>query len=256
MLTALTGDTGPEITKCEITHVSRQPIDFMKAIEQHIKYKETLEEAGVRVLTLPALDGHPDAVFVEDTAIVLPEIAITATMGAKSREEEVDSIAYELRSFRKLMHLSSPAKLDGGDVMLIGKTLYIGLSTRTNHEAVQQLHRAVEPYGYRVIPLSVTGCLHLKTGCTYVGQNRLLVNRAWVDVSGLSYEIVDVHKEEPLGANSLLIKNKLLYSASFPQTRAILERAGLDVVPVDISELEKAEAGLTCMSIIFDDSVQ
>lgn len=256
MLTALTRDVGPEITTCEITHISRQPIDAMKAIGQHMKYKELLEKVGVKILALPQFNGHPDAVFVEDTAIVLPEIAIIATMGAKSREEEVDSIAEELSNFRKLVHLQAPAKLDGGDVMLIDKTLYVGLSTRTNREAVQQLYRVVEPYGYRVTPLAVTGCLHLKTGCTYIGQSKLLVNRGWIDVSGLPYDIIDVPEDEPLAANSLLINDKLLYSASFPLTRGLLENAGLHVVPIDISELEKAEAGLTCMSIILDDSVQ
>lgn len=252
MLTALTRDVGPDITKCEITHISRQPIDVTKAIGQHMKYKEQLENAGAKILTLPPLYGHPDAVFVEDTAIVLPEVAIIAAMGAQSRESEVESIAEELTAFRRLVHLQPPAKLDGGDVMLIDKTLYVGLSTRTNHEAVQQLYRIVEPYGYRVAPLPITGCLHLKTGCTYIGQNKLLVNRAWVDVSGLSYDIVDVHTDEPLAANSLLINDVLLYSASFPLTCSILQKHGLKVEPVVISELEKAEAGLTCMSIIFD----
>jgi dimethylargininase len=252
MLNALTRDVGPEITKCEITHISRESIDVIKAVEQHVKYKEKLADAGAKILALPALDGQPDAVFVEDTAIVLPEIAIMTTMGAKSRENEVESIAEGLASFRKLIRLQSPAKIEGGDVMRIDKTLYVGLSTRTNQEAVQQLSRAIEPYGYRVVPLNVTGCLHLKTGCTYIGQNKLLVNRSWVDVSDLSYDIVDVHADEPLAANSLLINDVLLYSASFPLTRRLLEKNGLRVEPVDISELEKAEAGLTCMSIIFD----
>lgn len=252
MLTALTRDIGPDIAQCEITHISRQPIDPVKAVAQHMKYKEKLREAGVNVLSLPPLNGHPDAVFVEDTAIVLPEIAIMATMGAKSRNGEVDSIAAELGNFRTLVHLQPPAKLDGGDVMLIDKILYVGLSTRTNLEAVQQLRHIAEPYGYRVELLHVQGCLHLKTGCTYIGRNRLLVNRTWVDASGLPYDIVDVHEEEPLAANSLLINDTLLYSASFPLTRGILEQNGLRVEPVDISELEKAEAGLSCMSIVFD----
>lgn len=253
MLTAITRDVSPEIAKCELTHIFREPIDVMKAIDQHMKYKEKLEDAGAKVFALAPLDGQPDAVFVEDTALVLPEIAIMTTMGAKSREDEVESIADELIRFRKLVHLQAPAKLEGGDVMAIGKKIYVGISTRTNHRAVMQLSRILKPFDYGVIPVTVTGCLHLKTGCTYVGSNKILVNRSWVDITNFgAHDILDVDSSERFGANSLLIGETLLYSAKFPATRTLLEKSGLQVEAIDISELEKAEAGLTCMSIIFD----
>lgn len=254
MLTALIRDVGPNIIQCELTHIARDPIDVAKAVMQHQKYKKALEKAGARVVALPSLEGHPDAVFVEDTAVVLPEIAIITTLGSASRRGEEKTIAQELaRLGKKIVQIESPATLEGGDVMRIGKALYVGISTRTNQEAIALMRRILDPYGYAVVPVAVTGCLHLKTGCTYAGENRILVNRSWVDARALdSYELLDVDSRESFGANSLLIGDVLLYSAKFPQTRRMLEEHGLQVVPVDISELEKAEAGLTCMSLLFD----
>ncbi len=253
MLTALTRKIGPNISHCELTFVSREPISAEKAIAQHHLYQQKLTELGVQVISLPLLPDHPDGVFVEDTAIVLPEIAVITNMGAESRRAEVKTIEDELRSYRPLKHLNPPATLDGGDVLKIGNTFYIGLSKRTNHHAVFQIQELFQSFGYKVRAVEVNGCLHLKTGCTYLGKNMILINPLWVDANQFSsYEIISVTDEEPFGANSLLIGDTLLYSASFPRTRERLAQKGVLIEAIDISELEKAEAGLTCMSIVFD----
>jgi dimethylargininase len=116
-----------------------------------------------------------------------------------------------------------------------------------------QLDSILSPFGYTVVPAAATGCLHLKTGCTYIGKNRILANRQWVDTSNMGgCAIVDVDPDEPFAANSLLIGETLLHSARFPRTRRLLETLGYQVNKIDICELEKAEAGLTCMSLIFE----
>ena len=190
---------------------------------------------------------------MEDPAVVVEEIAVLSRMGALSRRPESDSLADELSKYRRLEFLNEPATLDGGDVMRIGRVLFVGESARTNREGIEQLSRILRPYGYDVRAVAVTGCLHLKSATSYVGDNRLLVNRSWIDLHMLSqFELIDVPVEEPNGANALLIDEVVVLPESFPKTRALLERRGIEVRQVDMSELQKAEAGVTCCSLIFD----
>jgi dimethylargininase len=255
MLTAITRAVSPGIVKCELTFVARQPIDLAKAEEQHRGYQALLERFGVRVLTLPAEPALPDSMFVEDAAVVLDELAIIFPLGTETRRPEAASVAQALAKFRKLAHVELPGQVEGGDLLRIGRTLFAGLSSRTNAEGIRQLASILAPYGYEVVSVSVTGSLHLKSAVTYVGRGTLLANRAWFDAKPFAgFEWIEVAPDEPHAANALTIGSAVIFPMSFPRTRARLEAGGFLVTPVDISELQKAESGLTCSSLLFDAS--
>lgn len=255
MLTAITRPVSPNLNKCELSFHERQPIDIQRAISQHSAYEDLLSEMGVRLVRLAVEPDLPDAVFVEDPAVVVDEVAVIARMGAVSRRPEVKSLAKALSRYRRLEYIIEPATLDGGDVMRIGRTVYCGASARTNPEGVEQLTILLRPHGYEVEAVQVRGCLHLKSGCSYVGKNTVLVNRDWVDSRKLrAVELIDVPNAEPAAANALLVNDVVILPASFPMTRALLERRGFQVRSIDLSELQKAEAGVTCTSLIFEDN--
>lgn len=175
-----------------------------------------------------------------------------ANMGAASRRPEVASVAEALARYRPLKFLTAPATLDGGDVLRIGRSVFVGLSRRTNRHGLEQFSDLVRPHGYQVQPVVVTGCLHLKSACSYVGNNTILVNRSWIDVEPLrGFELLDIHGEEPAAANALLLNDAIVIPHSFPKTCALLKERGFRVRTVDVSELQKAEAGVTCCSLIF-----
>ncbi len=252
-LIALTRAVSPSIGRCQLTYLPRQPIDVERALEQHRAYEHCLGQHGVRIIQLPSEPECPDAVFVEDTAVVVDEIAIMARMGIAQRQPEVRSVADVLRRYRPVTFLRAPARLDGGDVLRIGRTIYVGASRRTNRAGIEALRELLDPYGYRLIPIAVTGCLHLKTACSFIGRQTFLVNRAWIEISALrDVDLIDVHPQEPWAANALLIGDVVLFPAAFWRTRRRLEARGFHVRPVDISEFQKAEGGLTCLSIILE----
>ena len=233
------------------THVpgAAEPIDIARAREQHRAYEACLAELGVQVISLPAEADYPDAVFVEDTAIVLDEIAVMTRPGAASRRGESESVARALAPYRTLRWLREPATLDGGDVMLAGKTLYVGVTARSNAAGIGQLAAEVEPFGYHVRPVIVQGCLHLKSACSYIGD-AVLVHRPWVDDAAFAgVKLVDVPEE--CGANVLMIGETVLVPASAPKTAELLRGMGRQVRLLDNSELMKAEGALTCCSLIF-----
>jgi len=255
MLTAITRAVSPGIVQCELTFVARQPIDLAKAEEQHRAYQALLEKFGARVLTLPAEPALPDSMFVEDPAIVLDELAIMLPLGTETRRPEAASIAQALAKFRKLARVELPGQVEGGDILRIGRRLFAGLSSRTNAEGIRQLAAILAPHGYEVVSVAVTGCLHLKSAVTHIGRNTLLANRAWFDTKPFAgFEWIDVAPEEPHAANALAIGGTVIFPASFPRTRARLEARGFPVTALDISELQKAESGLTCSSLLFDAS--
>ena len=256
MLIAITRAVSPAIVSCELTYVARQPIDLAKAREQHHTYEQLLEKQGAHVLSLPAEPALPDSMFVEDPAIVLDELAVILPLGTKSRQPEAESLAKALAPFRKLAYITAPGSIEGGDVLRINRTLFVGLTTRTNAEGIRQLKTIVAPYGYNVVAVPVTGCLHLKSAVTDLGRNTLLANRPWFDATPFaSYDWIDVAPEEPHAANALALAETVIFPASFPCTRAKLESAGFHVTPIDISELQKAESGLTCSSLLFESEV-
>jgi dimethylargininase len=253
MLTAITREVSPNLARCEVSFLERQPINVPRAIEQHAAYQAALTSLGVHVHSLPALPDQPDCVFVEDPALVLDEIAIITRMGAESRRGESASLAQAVAQHRDLLHIEAPATLEGGDVMRIGKTLYVGLSKRTNIAGIQQLAQLVAPFGYWVTPVALRGCLHLKSACCFIGNNTVLANRDWLDLDAFcGIQFVDVPAQEPHAANALRIGDTILLPSSYPETRALLESSGLTVRTVDTSELIKADAGVTCMSLLFE----
>ena len=252
-LTAVTRRVSDSFDTCQLEYLNRRRIDVSMAAAQHRDYEACLEQLGVRVVSLKPDASLPDSVFVEDPAIVVDEVAVITRMGTAARRAEAESLARALSDFRPLRWLTAPATLEGGDVMEAGKTLYAGLSRRTNREGIEQLGALVGPFGYRVVPVEVKRCLHLKTGCSWLGDGRVLANREWVDCGALAgCEIVDVPAEEPWAANVLRVGDTVVVAAAFPRTAELLLRAGYQVRTIDISELAKAEAGLTCMSLIFE----
>lgn len=253
MLTAITRQVSPSINQCEISFHDRQPIDVQKAIDQHRAYELLLAELGARVVPLPAEPDLPDAVFVEDPVVVVDEIAVICRMGAVSRRPEAASLADALSLYRPLEFLTEPATLDGGDVMRVGRTLFAGASSRTNADGIAQLRATLAQFDYVVQAVEVKGCVHLKSGCSYIGRNTILVNRALVDVMPFAgFELIDVPASEPGAANALLIEDTVIVPSAFPKTMAMLESRGFNARAIDVSEFQKAEGGVTCKSIIFD----
>ena len=186
--------------------------------------------------------------------MVVDEVAVILIMGAPSRRPEASSLAETLARYRPLKFLAQPATLDGGDVLRVGRSVFVGLSRRTNRDGVAQLSDLLRAYHYRVHAIEVKGCLHLKSACSYIGNNTILVNRSWIDAERLrGFALLDVPEKEPAAANALLLNNVVIMPASFPKTSALLEKRGFRVRAIDVSELQKAEAGVTCTSLIFND---
>ena len=249
---ALTRDVSPAIQDTELTYRARQPIDFERAVAQHAAYRDALLRLGLRVLRLPADPACPDCCFVEDTAVVLDELAVLAAPTPVSRRPEVPAIAGALAEYRELAHLPEGAHLEGGDVLRLGRVLYVGLSSRTNQAGIVALAHAVEPFGYRIVPVAVSGCLHLKSAVTAIGDEAVLANPEWIDMDVFAdVAVLPVHAQEPHAANVLRARGVLLADAGHPRTLELLDRYGFAVQAVDASEFVKAEAGVTCRSLLF-----
>jgi dimethylargininase len=253
MRIAITREVSPSIANCELTHLSRQPIDVAEAQRQHQAYEQCLSDLGCKVISLPADPRLPDSVFVEDIAIVLDELAIITRPGAESRRGEIPCIAEALRPYRPLCFIEPPGTVDGGDVLRVGKHLFVGLSTRTNEAAISKLQLLLNPHGYIVHAIEVHGCLHLKSAVTQVAENTLLMNPEWADPALFSpFELIAVCRSEPHAANAVLVGDSIVYPAAFPETQRLLEQRGIPVSTVDVAELAKAEGAVTCCSLVFD----
>jgi dimethylargininase len=253
MTIAITRKISPRFNECEITHIERTPIDLNVARTQHNAYIHLLADLGCQVVELPEEPNLPDSVFVEDTAFILPEVAVITRPGADSRKPEIETIIPALSPHRPLLHTSAPASVDGGDVLVIGKKIYIGLSTRSNMEAVTQMNALLDHYGYTVCGVQMTDCLHLKTAVTRVDDKTLLINKNWVDPSNFSgFDLIDVDASEPFAANCLPVRGKIIYPTTFPKTQKRLEEKGFSVAEIDLSELAKAEGAVTCCSLIIE----
>ena len=253
MLNALTRAISPSIVRCELSFIDRQPIDLARAQQQHQAYELLLAKLGARVISLPPEPDLPDSMFVEDPAIVLDELAVIFPLGAESRRGEAASLAKELMKYRELVYVQLPGTLEGGDVLRIGHKLFVGLTKRSNAGGIQQLGEILKPYGYEVVPVPVTGCLHLKSAVTWIADNTLLANRAWFDTNPFAgSDWIDVDPAEPHAANALALGGTVILPASFPKTRGRIGSLDFRVTTLDISELQKAESGLTCSSLLFE----
>jgi len=246
---AITRAVSASINDCELTHVDRVPIDVGRAREQHRAYESCLASLGCEVRPIPADDRYPDAVFIEDTAIVLDELAVLTRPGAESRRGEVDAVAEVLRGYRTLVNVDAPGTLDGGDVLRLDRMIYVGRTPRTNDRGIDNLREIVAPFGYSVVAVPVDGCLHLKSAVTRVAADALLINRDWVSPALFNgWRLIDV--DEPSAANALLVGESVIFSEELARTRRRLETQGIDVRPIPASEVAKAEGGVTCCSLI------
>lgn len=251
---AITREPSASLAECELLFLHRQPIDLARARTEHAGYCAALRAAGLEVVVLPALDALPDAVFVEDTAVVVDELAVLAAPGVPSRAAESEEIVSTLADYRSVHRLATPGgTLEGGDVLRLGRTLYVGRSTRTNDVAIGDLRSLLEPRGYRIRVVPVHGCLHLKTACTYLGNGTVLLNPVWMDDSAFESDglrIVAVDPGEPWAGNTLLAGQTLLVPVGNPATLRTLRGLRLRPVEVAIGEFQKAKAGLTCLSVV------
>ncbi len=251
MWTTITREVSPALADCQLSFVERDAIDIDRARAQHAAYRAALEALGCAVVELPAEAAFPDSVFVEDVALAFDEVAIATRPGAESRRGEGDAVLQVLGTLRTVLQIEAPGTLDGGDVLRIGKRVFVGISARSNQAGHGQLRALLTPHGYTVESVAMRDCLHLKSAVTQVGEATVLINPDWVDAAPFAaYTSIDVDPAEPHAANAVRVGESLLYPDCFPRTLARLREAGIEVTTVDVSELQKAEGAVTCCSIL------
>lgn len=250
---AFTREVSPAFAACELSFLQREPINVDLAIAQHRAYCHALRALGCEMVSLPAQPSMPDSVFVEDVAVVVDELAVMTRPGAESRRREGETVAVALAAHRPLRRIDAPGTLDGGDVLRIGKRVFVGHTARSNAEGIAQLEACLGEYGYSVEAVATRGCLHLKSAVTAIADDAVLLQPAWVDRAVFAdYRIIEIDPDEAHAANVVRVGDDLLMPASFPRTRARLEQAGYRVTTVDLSELQKAEGAVTCCSILLN----
>lgn len=253
MRLAVVREIAPTLGDCEMAFLPRTEIDVEKARAQHDGYVALLRRLGCRIVSLPADPALPDSVFVEDAAIILPELAVITRPGAPSRRPETAAVAAALAPYRRLAALDPPGTLDGGDVLRTEGAIFAGLSGRSDADGIAQLRTLAAEAGFEVRAVPVGGCLHLKSAVTAVGPGTLLINPEWVDPRSFpGFDLIPVDPDEPHAANALPVGGRLIFPASFPRTRARLRERGFEVETVDVSELQKAEGAVTCCSLVFE----
>jgi dimethylargininase len=249
---ALTREISPAIARCELTHLARVPIDVHAARAQHREYERCLEALGCKVQRLEAGPDVPDSVFIEDIAVVFDELAVITRPGAESRRAEIPAIDLALVHHRTLRYIDGPGTLDGGDVLTVGRDVFVGESARTNAAGIEQLRRILAEHAYTVRCVPVNECLHLKSAVSVIRDDLLLINRAWTAPQTFAaYELLDIDAREPFAANALRVGDEVVYPAEFPRTRDRLDARGIGVHAVRASELAKAEGAVTCCSLVF-----
>ena len=248
---AITRPVSDALAACELSFVDRTPIDIDLARTQHAAYEAALRTMGCVVVQALVAHAMADAVFVEDTAVVVDEIAVMTRTGAESRRDEGVTIEPLLAQHRPVARIVAPGTLDGGDVLRLGRDVYVGRAARSNDDGIAQLRAILAPFGYRVHAVRTRDCLHLKSAVTAVADDIVLINRDWLldDPFG-GYRCIEVDPGEPHAANAVRVGASVLHPANFPRTRQRLREAGIDVRTVDLSELQKAEGAATCCSIL------
>lgn len=227
------------------------PIDVDAARAQHDGYEQAIRNAGFTIERLAAGPDMPDSVFIEDTAIVFDELAIVTRPGAESRRVEIGAVETALRRYRPVHAIASPGTIDGGDVLVVGRRVFIGQTTRTNDAAIDQMRRILAPFGYVVCAVPVSGCLHLKSAVSALTDDLLLANRASIDMAPFgAYAIIDVDPGEPMAGNVLPLGDRVIYPTAYPRTAERIVARGFRVDAIDVSELAKAEGAVTCCSVI------
>lgn len=253
LLTAMTRAVSPRINDCELTFIGRQKIDYAAAVHQHSRYQQLLRDLGLKVIELPAGEQCPDSCFLEDTALVLDEVAVITRPGSEARRREVAGVVPKIVEYREVLQIDAPGTLEAGDILRMGRNLFVGASVRSNAQGIEMLRALVAPYGYKVIAVPMDGALHLKSVCTALDDETLIADARHVNTEVLSdYGIVEVMPDESPAANVLRIGDTVCIHSGFHKTIDLLQSKGYQLNTVDIAEFLKAEAGLTCMSIIFD----
>jgi len=247
---ALVREVSPDLGDAQLTFVHRQPVDIEVARRQHDGYVGCLASLGLDIVRLPPAPEHPDGVFVEDAVVLIDSVAVLTRPGASSRRAEVGSVraAVEARGLA-VASIEAPGTLDGGDILQIGQTVHVGRTTRTNQAGIEQLTALVEPLGRHVIPVDVRDALHLKTAATALPDATIIASLDRVDLGAFAGREV-IAAPEPAGANVLLFGDTVIVSAAAPATAAIVRKRGFAVQTVEITELEKAEAGPTCLTVL------
>jgi len=224
--------------------------DLALMLAQHAAYAATLRALGLAIDVLEPLPGFPDAYFVEDVAVVVPELAVIARPGASTRQEETGPIVPVLAAHREVARLEAPATLDGGDVLVVDREVFVGLSARTNAEGAAQLGRLLEPHRYRTRTVPVGAGFHLKSSVSWLGGETLLVSERFANAPELrGYRCIPVDAGDEAACNTLLVNGTLLVPAGFAAARRKVEQAGLPIVELDVSEARKMDGGLSCMSL-------
>ncbi len=246
---ALVRRPSPRLTEGLLTHIEPQPIDVDRAIQQWEGYRATLEANGWETIEAPPAEDCPDSVFIEDTMVAYADVAVIANPGASERRAEIPGAELAVRSLGyKIARITSPGTLDGGDVLKHDRTVWVGVGDRTNSEGARQLAAALEPLGAQVIEVPITKVLHLKSAVTALPDGTVLGHPSFVDDPTVFEKYLEV--PEPDGAHVVLLnENRLLISASAPRTAELLVARGYTPVPVDISEFEKLEGCVTCLSV-------
>jgi len=227
--------------------------DYQKALVQHADYIEALKECGLQVTVLPADEGFPDSTFVEDVALMTPHCAILTNPGAPTRRLETRSMLETIREFYSNVELiDSPGNVEAGDIMMVGDHYYIGLSERTNQVGAEQMIAILESYGMHGSVVELTEVLHLKTGLGYLEKNNLLACGEFLSKPEFQqYSLLKVSPEEAYAANSVWINGTVLTPKGFPKTRALIKSAEYKIREVDVSEFQKLDGGLSCLSLRF-----
>ena len=253
-LVAVTNVPSPLLYLGVRTFADEAAVDYAIALREHEQYRDALRRCGCQVVSLEVNRDHPDSVFVEDTALVLDEVAIMMSPGAASRRDEPRALEPTLRDYRNIVRVEPPATIDGGDIVRSGRQLYVGESQRTNTAGISALAALSQKYGYEVSSIPVFGCLHLKSACSALPDGRFLINADWIDVSPLPRDrLLHVPESEPWAGDVLVIGERIIVSDNFPDTIELLERQGWEVVPVGVSEFAKVEGGVTCLSLVFEE---
>lgn len=252
ILKAITRAVSRNISRCELTFRQREGVDYERAVRQHEAYCDFLKRSGAEVVALEACDAHPDCCFVADTAVVLDELAVIARMGAPARRGEIHAVEKILSQHREVARIPSPATLDGGDIVILGKEIFVGHSGRTNRAGVEAFASLVRPFGYKVTPVEVRGSLHLTTACSALDDETVLLNAGWIDAGVFSrFWVLQAPEDEPWAASTMRVGDTLCVEAGAPRTLEIVSRHCADVEVIDISEFRKAEGSLSCLSLLF-----
>lgn len=236
-----------------LTSASQGKPDFEKALEQHQAYVDALQNCGLEVHVLEADPHFPDSVFVEDVALCTPDCAIVTNPGAPSRNGEKIQIKPVLEEYYKDVEtIEPPGTLDAGDVMMVGKHFYIGISERTNKDGAGQLTGILEQHGMSASTVPLKDMLHLKSGLSYLEHKHLLISGEFLNHPAFAaFQLIVVDPDEAYAANSLWINSTVLVPAGFPLTLSKIKQAGYQAITLDVSEFRKLDGGLSCLSLRF-----